>query len=218
MNRQERLSTARAELADALAPAAARRVSAEQAKVALAALAEKLEKARLNAAAVIATATASAAAQQQRLMQIADVATRTAALSDAHEKLIAAEKEEAAAHEHVGTVAAQSASVTAARQEAQLRVDAAIAAQKSCAARLEGRRLADQLAQIERIHAERARVTEQLAAITLTGKLFDEIDDSADLVELLEAQLRADAGAVEFTAPTDLAVVASGEAVTLAAG
>jgi hypothetical protein len=151
-------------------------------------------------------------------MQIADVATRTTALSDAHEKLTAAEKEEAAAREHVGTVAAQSASVTAARQAAQLRVDAAVAAQKSCAARLEGRRFTDQLAQIERIHAERAQVTEQLAAISLTAELFGEIDDSADLVELLEAQLRADAGAVEFTAPTDLAVVAGGEPVTLAAG
>ena len=218
VNRQERLCATRAELADALAPAAARRATAEQAQVALGVLAEKLEKARPIAAAAIATATASAAAQQQRLMQIADVATRTAALSDAHEKLTAAEKEEAAAREHVGTVAAQSASVTAARQAAQLRVDAAMAAQKSCAARLEGRRFTDQLAQIERIHAERAQVTEQLAAISLTAELFGEIDDSADLVELLEAQLRADAGAVEFTAPTDLAVVAGGEPVTLAAG
>ncbi|MEI7543353.1 MAG: AAA family ATPase [Mycobacteriaceae bacterium] len=218
VNRQERLSTTRAELADALAPAAARRVAAEQASVGLTALVEKLEKARLNAAAAIATATASAAAQQQRLTQIADVAMRTVALSDAREKLIAAEKEETAAREHVGTVAAQSATVTAARQAAQLRFDAAAAAQKSCAARLEGRRLADQLAQIERILTQRAEVTDQLAAIALTGELFGEIDESAALVELLETQLRADAGAVEFTVPVDLAVVADGEAVTLAAG
>jgi len=218
VNRQERLSTTRAELADALAPAAARRVAAEQASVGLTALVEKLEKARLNAAAAIATATASAAAQQQRLTQIADVAMRTVALSDAREKLIAAEKEETAAREHIGTVAAKSATVTAARQAAQLRFDAAAAAQKSCAARLEGRRLADQLAQIERILTQRAEVTDQLAAIALTGELFGEIDESAALVELLETQLCADAGAVEFTVPADLAVVADGEVVTLAAG
>jgi hypothetical protein len=218
VTRQERLSTTRAELADALAPAAARRVAAEQASVGLAALVEKLEKARLSSAAAAATAVASTAAQRQRVNLIADVATRTAALSDAHEKVIAAEKEETAAREHVGTVAAQSATVTAARQAAQLRFDAATAAQKSCAARLQGRRLADQLAQIERILTQRAEVTDQLAAIALTVELFGEIDESAALVELLQTQLRADAGAVEFTAPVDLAVVADGEAVTLAAG
>jgi hypothetical protein len=218
VNRQERLSAARAELAGALAPAAARRAAAEQASIGLAALSEKLDRARLHAATAAATAAASTAAQRQRGKLCADTATRTVALSDANEKLSAAEKEETAAREHVGTAAAQSATVTAARQAAQLRFDAAAAAQKSGAARLQGRRLADQLAQIERILTQWAEVTDQLAAIALTGELFGQIDESAALVKLLETQLRADAGAVEFTAPTDLAVVADGEKVTLAAG
>ena len=158
------------------------------------------QKARLNAAAALATAAASTAAHRQRVTLVADVATRTAALADAQEKLSAAEKEETAAREpSVRPPRSRLLSRPPARWRSSLRRRRRRA--EILCRTAGGRRLADQLAQIERILTQRAEVTEQLAAIALTAELFGEIDESAALVELLDAQLRADAGAVEFTAP-----------------
>jgi len=106
----------------------------------------------------------------------------------------------------------------AALDGAQQRFDTARAAAEACVAREEADRVAARVASIDQTENELAQLTGQLAAITLTDPMLAGIEQHWAVVARIEAQLRADAAIIEFTAPADLDITVDGQARILSAG
>jgi hypothetical protein len=199
-------------------PAAERVAAARAAHAVLTELAEQLGQARLVAAAAAATSANSALANGQRLQLAADAERRAGTLIELHNGLAAAVQQEADARKQADTVAEAAEQATATADAAQQRFDAARKDAQACVAREEADRLSARLQRVDEADKSRRLLTAKLAAIALTDAGLVQIERTATLVERLEAQLDADAAAVEFTAPADLEITVDGEPHTLAAG
>ena len=102
---------------------------------------------------------------------------------------------------------------------AQRRMDTAQAAQAACSERAEAERLTGRLARIDEVARTLAETTKELEGIVLTAETLTAIEKIAASVDVLQAQLAADAGTVAFTAVADeLAIAVDGVPMTLAAG
>ena len=198
--RHEKLSAALLALDEPLATATQRLDVARRAHAAVAELSEQLNQVRLQATAEEAAADSAARANAQRLDLVGDVGRRAEALAQAQAALAAAQAEESRA------------------RHAADQADAARADAEACIARDEADKLATRLQRIDDTERDLAQLAAQLAAITVTDDVLAGIEQASALVARLEAQLEADAGAVEFTAAADLDVTVDGEPRTLAAG
>ena len=220
--RHEQLTAALQDLRTALAPAEQRLADAHAAHTVLAELAEHLDQARLAAESAKAKSANSAMSNGQRRQLIADGERRAATSVGLQDQLVAAEQLEVAAKQAFDTAATTAAQATATLATAQQRFDAARATAEARvardAARDEAQRLSARLQRIDDAETGRARLRVQSAAITLTDAVMADIDAHADQLDRLQAQLRATAGAVEFTVPADLPVVVDGRPRTLTVG
>jgi hypothetical protein len=137
-------------------------------------------------------------------------------------KVADAEQQEAAAAESAKLATAAAEQSAAALESAQQRFDIARAGAQACVARdtarLDADKLAAKLAQIDEIEKEFAGIAAELTTITLDEKSLASIERQWAEVQRLEAQLRSDAATVEFTAPTDLAIIVDGVRRELPAG
>lgn len=220
--RHEELTAAVRALAAALTPAAERLSRARTASEALEDLGEQLHQSRLVAAAAAATAAKSAQDDDQRRRLAADCERRGQTLAGLQAAVADAETQAGAAKQTAAAATAAAERSAAALEAAQQRFDASRAAAQACvdrdAARAEADKLAARLARIDDVEKELGRIGGELAAIALGEDALACIEGHWAEVRRLEAQLRADATAVEFTAPTDLAVTVDGVPRVLAAG
>lgn len=218
VQRHEELTTVLRGLDEALVPAAQRLAAAREAQAVVAELADQLSQARLVATAAAATSSNSALANGQRQQLIADAERRAATLAQAQRELAAAEGCDAEARQASESAAKTAERTSVACAGAQERLDAARVTAEACVAREEADRLAVKVARIENAERNLADLDAALAAITLTDAVLLRIEKNSALVERLGAQLRADAGTVEFTAPADLAITVDGVPRALVAG
>jgi hypothetical protein len=218
VQRHEELTAVVRGLDEALAPAAQRLAAAQEAQSVVAELADQLGQARLVATAAAATSSNSALANGQRQQLIADAQRRAATLAQAQSELAAAEGGDAEARQESDAAAKTAELAAAAFAAAQERLDAARLTADACVARDDADRLAAKVTKIEDAERNLAELDAALAAITLTDAVLLRIEKNFALVERLQAQLHADAGTVEFTAPADLAITVDGVPRALAAG
>ncbi len=218
VRRHEELTATLRGLVDALGPANRRLAAVEAAHAAVDALTKQVEAATLRATTARATHSSSAAAHSQRQQLIADAERRAATVAELDSDLATAADRQARQRATADTAAAEAQRTDAAHDSALQRVDIAVAAVQACAARSEIGRLAARVHRVEEVRGELDRVVEELTAITLTDDVLADIEDGTALVERLEAQLRADAAVVAFTATADLALRVDGEGMSLAAG
>ena len=216
--RHEQVTAALAGLAGLLAPARARLAAAQQANTVVAALADQLNQAQLEARAVAAKSANSALANGQRQELIVDVARRADALAQLMAECTTAQDQQAEAAKAADVAAQADAAAADALTVAQRRFDTAQATAKACLARDEADKLAGRVQRIDDAHTALVQITGQLSAIAVSDEVLDDIEQSAALVARLEAQLQSDAGTVEFTAPADLDVTVDGTRRSLAAG
>ena len=216
--RHESLTVALRDLSESLIPAAERLVAARETHQALTELREQLHQARLVATAAAATSANSTAAYGQRQQLVDDGQRRGETLLALQTTLAEAEQQETLAT--VTATAATSAAEESAATlvAAQERFDAAKAAAQACVAREAADKLAARVANIDEIEKELARIGGELGAITLTDTAMAGIERQWSAVQRAEAQLRADAASVEFTAPVSLDITVDGQPRTLAGG
>ena len=216
--RHEALTAALRDLDVSLTPATGRLTAARTAHEALAELGEQLRQARLVAAAATATSVNSTAAFGQRQQLIDDAKRRGETLLAAQTTLAEAEQQEILAKEVAAAATAAAEQSAAALIAAQDRFDVAKAAAQACVDREAAGKLAARVDGIDAIEKELARIAGELAAITLTDTAMAGIERQWSAVQGAEAQLRADAAAVEFTAAADLDITVDGRPRTLTAG
>jgi hypothetical protein len=184
----------------------------------VAALTDDLREAELRSAAAAATSAASKAAHIERARLRDEVDTRTATLTgletDAGEAGLA-----------VATATEVSATADAAVRDANRQLDAAARRSESVrwtvdrlSDREEADRLAARLDRIDTAESQRASITQELSAITLTAALLREIEDAAAAVDRGKAQLTAISATVEVTAAADVDLAVGKQPVALAAG
>lgn len=218
VSRHEALTAALRELEESLVPAAARLSAARTAHEALAQLREQLRQARLVATAAAATATNSALANGQRQQLVADSERRGETLVGLRAALAEAEDQEATAKE-VAAAATEAADRSAtALAAAQQRFDTAKSVAEACVAREAADKLTARVVSVDEIERELERITGELAAIGLTDQALADIEQQWAAVQHAEAQLRADAAAVEFSAAADLDIIVDGKARALTGG
>ncbi|MCH9722616.1 MAG: AAA family ATPase [Actinomycetia bacterium] len=181
-------------------------------------LAEQLGQARLVAQAAAATSANSALANAQRRQLVSDADRRAATLAELRDGLAAAAEQEAESRQSAATATKAADLAAATVPGAQQRLDAARLDARTCGAREEAGRLSARLRRIDEASRLLAQLNGRLTAVTLTDAMLAEIERAASSVTQLTAQLQADAGAVEFTAPGDLSITVDGEPRTLTAG
>lgn len=216
--RHEELSSNLHGLEEALIPATTRLAAAHAAHEALAELREQLRQACLVASAAAATATNSALASGQRRQLVADAKRRDQTLVGLHEQLAEAQEQETTAKEVAEAATAAAEHSAAALVAAQQRFDAAKVAAEASLAREAADKLTSRVAGIDEIERELAPISQELAAITLTGEALADIERHWSAVQRAESQLQADAAGVEFIAAADLEITVDGQARTLIAG
>lgn len=208
--RHEELTAELRALEAALTPAVERLSAARIANEALADLREQLRQARLVATAASATASKSAQDSGQRQQLAADCERRGETLAGLGARLAEIEEQEAAATQSAELATAAAEQSAAALECAQQRFDTARAAAQACVARGEADKMAAKLARVDEIEKELDGIAGELATITLDATALASVERRWAEVQRLEAQLRADAATVEFTAPTDLAITVDG--------
>ena len=218
VSRHEALTVTLKNLEDSLAPATARLTLARTAHEALTVLREQLRQARQAAETAAAKSVTSRMANGSRQQLIADAETREATFLALQSELAEAQRTECEAKQAAAAAAEAAEQAGDALDGARLRLETAQAAAKACLARDEADRLAVRVTGIENVEAELAGIAEQLAAITLTPAMLAGIEERWSAVQRIEAQLQADAGVVEFTAPADLDIVVDGRVRALTAG
>lgn len=210
-----------AELADlsALQQAAAlRQAAAKAAADKITQLCEQVKEAELIAAAATATSAASIAAHTERQRLRAETDTRAAMVATLEAEAQQAAEAQAMAQEV--TVAADAVVAEAAQlfDAAQQRAETARRIVDEQARRDEATRLTTRLARIDATQREHDRTIGELAAITLTDTLFQQIERSAAAVERAEAQLASVSATVEFVAETDIELIVGDQRVSLPSG
>ncbi|HEU4361839.1 MAG TPA: AAA family ATPase [Mycobacterium sp.] len=196
----------------------ARDVAARSAADRVAALTEELSAANLRATAAAATGAASMAAHTERIRLSDEVSTRAATLTEL-EAQAAQASEQAAAAAAVSTAADVAATEAAELlAAAQRRTETARSVVDRLSDRAEADRLAVRLDRIDTIERDRARITAELAAITITPVLLQAVEDAAAAAELAEVRLWAISAAVEVTAAADVDLVVGDQRVALVAG
>ena len=192
--------------------------AAEAAAAAVDALADELRTARAADTAATATSSAASAAHRERLRLRADVAARAEEVQSAD----AASAEAAAAAASGAEVLAEARRLaddaTAALQQAQARAEAARRSLAELSAREEADRLAPRLERIEAAEAELREVAAALRDIPLTERAFRDIEAAATALGLAEAHAAVSAPSVQFTAESDVELIAGGERIVLGAG
>ena len=218
VRRHEEHSATLRQLSAALLPAQQRRATAEQAAASLKEIEGELAQVRLAAAAATSASENSASAHEQRQLLISDGQRRAKTLAGLQSELITAVQQQADAQQVADSAMIASTEAASAISAAQQRRDAARAAEVACTAREEAERLTGRLARIDEAARALAETAEELDGIVLTAEALAEIDNIAASVDLLRAQLAADAGTVAFTAVAELAIAVDGVPMTLAVG
>ncbi|MEB3981161.1 AAA family ATPase [Mycobacterium sp. 663a-19] len=181
-------------------------------------LTRQAREAKLVAEAAAATSAAAIAAHTGRRRLLAEIQTRTATVAATE-----AEAQEAA-DAQAGARAAAEASAAAVEEAARAladlhrRVESARRTVDRLADREEADRLSARLGRIDATQSDRDAVCEELSAVVLTDELLQRVEDAAAAVDRTADQLASMSAAVEFTAATDIELVAGDQRVTLSAG
>lgn len=218
VNRHEALTAAVGDLEESAVRAAARLAAARTMSEGLEDLREQVRQARLRVQAVAAKSANSALALTQRRQLVAEVARRGETFAALQAARAEADTREADAARTAEAARAAAERSTTAVQDAQLRFDAARAAAEACVAREAADKLAVRIAGIDEADTHLAGIAAELEAITLDAAGLSALEAQCAAVQSADAQLRADAATVEFTAPADLVVAVDGRPRTLAAG
>lgn len=219
VRRHEEHSATLQTLSAALKPAQQRRAIAEHAVASLTEIEGELAQANLAVTAATAAAENSESAQAQRHSLSSDGQRRAETLTALHADLSIAVAQEADAKQLADSAVAASTEAATALTAAQQRMDAAQASQAACSERAEAERLTGRLARIDEGARTLAETTKELEGIVLTAETLTAIEKIAASVDVLQAQLAADAGTVAFTAAAgELAIAVDGVPMTLAAG
>ena len=207
-----------AELSQQQLAAGPRLAAAEAAADKIAELTEQAREAKLVAAAATATGTAAAAAHNERLRLLAETETRTAAVTAAKAVALAAVEAQSKARATAETADAAVEHAEQGLESARQHAESARAAVARLTDRDEADRLSARLVKIEAIQREHDHVGTELSGIALTEEQLRRIENAAAAVDRVGGQLELISAAVEFTAATDIELVADEERVSLSAG
>lgn len=218
VSRHQELTVAVRALTEALGPATERLTAATAAHNRVDELAAQVAQARLAAEAAEAKNAKSTQDSTLRHQLVADAQRRDKALTGLRTTLADAEEQQAAAAAAAEIATAAAEKVAAVAEAAQERFDTARAVAKACIDREAAEVLSARVADIDGIEQELDRIAGELAGIAITPEVLAEIEAQSMAVQRIEAQLQADVGTVEFTAPADLDITVDGQTHTLRAG
>ncbi|BBZ42962.1 AAA family ATPase [Mycobacterium parmense] len=218
VSRHAALTEQVAELSQQRITAGPRLAAAQAAAGRVAELAAQAREAQLVATAAAATSATAAAAHAGRLRLLAEIDSRTAAVTAAEVEARAAADAHAAAGAEAAARNAEIEQAATVLSGLQRRTDSARRAVEQLTNRHEADRLGARLDKIEALRRERGRVCAELTAVTVTEEILRRIEDAAAAVDRIGAQLSLISAAVEFTAVADLEIASGDQKVTLPAG
>ncbi|OCB55064.1 hypothetical protein A5677_19125 [Mycobacterium malmoense] len=207
-----------AELSQQRIAAQPRLAAAQKAAEEITELTGQAREAELIAVAAAATSAAAATAHTARLQLLAEIGTRTAAVSAAEAQAREAADARAAAHRQAEAADAAAQEAAAALADLQRRVESARRIVTQLAEREEADRLSARLAKIEAAQRDHDQSGAALRDIAITERLLRRIEDAAATVDRIGDQLASTSAAVEFTADADIELSIGDQRVSLSAG
>lgn len=207
-----------AELSQQRIDAQPRLAAAQKAAEEITELTGQAREAELIAAAAAATSAAAATAHTSRLQLLAEIDTRTAAVSAAEAQAHEAADARAAAHLEAEAADAAAQEATEALADLQRRAESARRVVTQLAEREEADRLSARLAKIEAAQRDHDHACVALRDIAISEELLRRIEDAAATVDRIGDQLASTSAAVEFTAAADIELAIGDQRVSLSAG
>ncbi|MCV7280455.1 AAA family ATPase [Mycolicibacterium flavescens] len=192
--------------------------TARAAAEAVAAVRAQLKEAELLAGAARDRAGASRAAADERRRLRTDIEARSAAIGELEAAVAAAAEDHSTAAEVAESAEAAAEQARKVLEDSQIRVDAARETVQQLVEREEVDRIAARLAKIDATDRDLARVTDELATITMTAEDMRAIEAAAAAVDVALGQVEFAAARVELAAAADVEVRVGGEVLTLTAG
>ncbi len=207
-----------AELSQQRIDAQPRLAAAQKAAEEITELTGQAREAELIAAAASATSAAAATAHTSRLQLLAEIDTRTAAVSAGEAQAHEAADARAAAHLEAEAADAAAQEATEALADLQRRAESARRVVTQLAEREEADRLSARLAKIEAAQRDHDQACVALRDIAISEELLRRIEDAAATVDRIGDQLASTSAAVEFTAAADIELAIGDQRVSLSAG
>ncbi|ORB76300.1 AAA family ATPase [Mycobacterium scrofulaceum] len=207
-----------AELSQQRIDAQPRLAAAQKAAEEITELTGQAREAELIAAAAAATSAAAATAHTSRLQLLAEIDTRTAAVSAGEAQAHEAADARAAAHLEAEAADAAAQEATEALADLQRRAESARRVVTQLAEREEADRLSARLAKIEAAQRDHDQACVALRDIAISEELLRRIEDAAATVDRIGDQLASTSAAVEFTAAADIELAIGDQRVSLSAG
>lgn len=181
-------------------------------------LTDRLAQARAFAEAAEMAQAASDAALGERRRLRAELAERTATITDLESAVEAASSEAVAADEAGAAATAAAEAARVAVEECQVLVDAARRTVERVARRDEAEKLTATLARIDSVAGELLDVDAEYAQIALSDEVMRDVEMAALATERAAAQAELASARVELDAATEIRLVVAGQLVELSAG